>query len=342
MAMSSPVLAQSKYQYTAPDQNQQAKTGTKSNQQSAPAIPAPESFEDLSDAELEHLLKKVKVDLKDERLVLDFICDNRAKRHNRAEENKQFNPGIRIYNYNQYRSMYVCLGIGANAWLEFPEWEIIKKGKPVLGDENVFGTVEYDNRSVTLHAEKYGADTTLHVRGASGNLYTFFVRADSTDTSAIPDATVFIKADKPEGYETKAEIVQKEIITEQQVTQIQDAMDEKPDYKRRKPVDWKNMDCDDYQPLAQNEAGEELNDFRVCHDDFWVIFDFGDRSDSNRRVTFYRIVDGTDQPIRPKIFGKRDQIYMVPHARSNFTLGIGEAVICINYLDRKDQYDRRL
>lgn len=335
--LTSPALAQ-KYTstpYTQAEavQDQKAKEQEKGQKEGAVFDPA-----DLSDSEIELLLQREgPADLLDAREVLEKVCDPKAKKHV-----PQVNPGVRIYRFQKHTVMDVCTGIGATTWIEFPEWEEITGYKPVLGDDSVFGSIEYDNRSLSLKAFKYGVDSTLHVRGKSGNLYTFFVKAVGTNFEAVPDATVFVYANNPTPRKASASPTSH---TEKQAQPALDDLKEqaairpkKPEYKRRKPFNWNEADCNTYNTWAQNEAGQELMPERVCTDGFWTVFDLGDKSDNNRRVTVYHVVDKTDQPIRPQIRGDRNQLLMIPRT-GRFTLGIGEAVICAEMVARADSYE---
>ncbi|SCA58136.1 exported hypothetical protein [Candidatus Terasakiella magnetica] len=329
LVLSSNAIAQDKYQRGQSAQHSKPK----GKKETVVYIEKPFDPMNMTNREIEELLQlEGGADLSDSRAVLNAVCDPKAKGHK-----KQLSPGIRVYEYHKHKAMHVCIGIGGKTWIEFPSWEIITKVKPVLGSETIFGTVEHDSHSVTLHAENSGVDTTLHVRSGFGNLYTFFVKAIGTEYKAVPDASVFVYVDEPEDLVERTKVAKAEIATEDAFTTMKSEMNKKPDYKREKPFDWTKADCNDYRVAPLNDAGKELMPERVCTDGYWTLFDLGDKSDSKRRVTIYQVVDRTDQPLAPQTRGSRDQLILV-NRTGKFTLGIGEAIICATLIDRKDKY----
>jgi len=314
----------------------------------APA-PAPAVFDpaDLSADQIELMLQREgPADLQDARAVLNSVCDPNASGYYR-----QISPGIRAYRYHKHKVMALCIGIGAKTWIEFPKWEKIRNVKPVLGDTQIFGTVEHDDHSVVLHAMNYGVDSTLHVRGAQGDLYTFFVKSVGTDYKAIPDASVFVYAEEPyivpsepsnaaqggQGTSASSSSATRTPSEDLEDLKRDYTQRRKPEYKRRKPFNWNRADCNRYDVWAQNEAGEELMPERICTDGFWTLFDFGDKVDRKRRPLVHQVTDGTDKPMQLQTRGDRDQLLLVPRT-GRFTIGIGDAIICAVMIARDDSY----
>jgi ComB9 competence protein len=200
--------------------------------------------------------------------------------------------------------------------LMLPAWE--KVTDLYVGDPVVFEVKKVKPNVVAVRSRNAGADSNLTLLGGSGNLYSFYLRAEAWNTSQVTDLAIYIDAPPPEGDEAE----------------VEDALDQRrgpvraiPDYIRkivRRPEDIRF----DLKMFANRPGDAEIAPQRVFEDGLFTYFDFGDKADIVARPVVHQVVDGVDVVVNSRTTGPRGSI-LVAEAIGDFTLRNGSRVICV-------------
>ena len=104
----------------------------------------------------------------------------------------QVAPGVVRFHWSQEMTMPVRMREYMNTVVILPDWEEVKD--VYLGEYYVFRSHEGSLNTIALRVRGAGADTNLNILGESGNLYTFYLRAEGYNTKSITDMSVFVDA----------------------------------------------------------------------------------------------------------------------------------------------------
>lgn len=273
--------------------------------------------------------------------IWNDVCDNKVQTDENL--NDQTSKGIQIYHYNQFKVMPLCARVGAATVIRFPEWETIEP-QSVPGETVTFSATLRDDRTFFVRPKHYGPDTTLHLFGTSGNIYTFILKAISSDHESPADVTIFIDAPAP--LSASQNLANGSVISSKTVAMTQDInpkatskfnpLLDKPklDYLRTLEFNIENLECDDFEVLAQNKGGEEIKPVQVCHDGVFTMIDFGKKADVMRRPNVFEVIDGFDAQVNVRTKGSRGQ-FLIVETVGDFILMHNTAVVCVNWLGRE-------
>ena len=200
--------------------------------------------------------------------------------------------------------------------LMLPPWERVSDF--YVGDPVVFEVKKVKPNVIALRSRNAGADSNLSLLGSSGNLYSFYLRAEAWNTTQVTDLAVYIDAPAPPGENADAE---------EGTEERRAAMPALPDYIRkivRRPEDIRF----DMKMLARNPADAEIAPQRVFEDGLFTYFDFGDKADTVARPVVHQVVDGVDVAVNTRTTGPRGSI-LVAESVGDFTLRNGSRVVCV-------------
>jgi len=200
--------------------------------------------------------------------------------------------------------------------LMLPNWE--KVTDYYVGDPVVFEVKKVKPNVVAVRSRNAGADSNLTLLGGSGNLYSFYLRAEAWNTGQVTDLAVYVDAPQPESDEAEFE---------EAIAARSPAPRAVPDYIRkivRRPEDIRF----DMKMFANKPGDSEIAPQRVFEDGLFTYFDFGDKADTVARPVVHQLVDGVDVAVNSRTTGPRGSI-LVAEAVGDFTLRNGSRVVCV-------------
>jgi ComB9 competence protein len=246
-----------------------------------------------------------------------------------------------IVSYAPNRTIKVRVREFMGSLIVLPKGDRIKLYK--LGDETNFSfkpsiadaDTELPN-SGSVETLVAGADTSLHIIGTSGNIYTFYLRGDTWDSEFSPTMKVLIQDEKllprlriEQEKQEKKEQEQKE--QDAKFKPVPDAVkNETPDYLEEVPFDPAKMDYG-YRIKGGNE---KLRPYVVFSDGQFTYFRFA-KSESVADVksfpAIFRVADGSDVPTNTSAMGSTLRVEGVAN---NWTLRLGNEYLCIEKIEK--------
>ncbi|WP_196588338.1 TrbG/VirB9 family P-type conjugative transfer protein [Aliivibrio fischeri] len=189
-------------------------------------------------------------------------------------------------------------------------------------------------RSGTASVTLAGADTSLHILGTSGNIYTFYLRGDTWDSPHNPTMKVLITDDKLMAKieaEKRRALLQEKKEEAEKVADLQYKGDElqNPDYLESVPFDPSKIDFG-YRIVG---GDENIRPFMVYSDDHFTYFRYDDENSVKGVKSFptvYRVADGSDVPVNTSPNGSTLRVEGVAN---KWTLRLGDKWLCIERLN---------
>ncbi|PML45576.1 hypothetical protein BCT75_04125 [Vibrio lentus] len=239
-------------------------------------------------------------------------------------------------NYSENKTIKVRVREFMGTMIMLPRGDTIKMFK--LGDTDNFSfepsTNPYDDtlpNSGTASVTLAGADTSLHVIGTSGNVYTFYLRGDTWDSPHNPTMKVIITDDKLlaklEAKKRRAAI-EKEKEENRKSLESNDSELENPDYLEKVEFDPSKIDFG-YRIVG---GKENIKPYMVYSDGHFTYFRFAEGGSVADVVSFpviYRVADGSDVPVNVSANGSTLRAEGVAN---NWTLRLGKDWLCIEKL----------
>jgi ComB9 competence protein len=224
--------------------------------------------------------------------------------------------------------------------LILPPWE--KANEFYVGDPVVFEAKKIRSNVIAVRSRNAGADSNLTVLGGGGNVYNFYLRSETWNSTQVSDLTVYVDASRNGNDDdglgsapvmgTAASFDNSRGTGGAEGGQGQ-AIVNMPDYLRKivfRPEDLRF----DMKMFARNEADVDIAPERIFEDGIFTYFDFGDRSDSIARPVVHHLVDGVDTVVNTRTAGLHGNI-LIAEAVGDFTLRSGNRVVCVRRADRK-------
>jgi type IV secretory pathway VirB9-like protein len=202
--------------------------------------------------------------------------------------------------------------------LVLPAWE--RANEFYVGDPVVFETKRVRANVLAVRSRNAGADSNLTVLGASGNVYNFYLRSETWNSTQVTDLTVYLDAPREvdEGLDAAAP------PSDPSSSGPGSGM---PDYLRRivfRPEDLRF----DMKMFIERDDDAEIAPERVFEDGIFTYFDYGERADSAPRPVIHQLVDGVDTVVNTRTAGSRGTI-VIAEAVGDFTLRNGTRVVCV-------------
>ena len=223
---------------------------------------------------------------------------------------------------------------------------VLPEGEEILSytlfDKNNFAFTPLSDKISSLtnifdvYAKYHGADTNLVVHGKSGNIYSFYLRVDSVDSTFMPNLVTYIE----DPAITRA--MQEKRAAKKEIEKLSAALKEEQKEKNPKSQEQGGEKDNDYLKSLPTKIDPERLDFayifrggnkkikpiRVFDDGYFTFFQFGqDNMDKVRNLpTVYRVVDGYDTPVNTRISGG---CIVAETVNDKWTLRSGETHYCI-------------
>lgn len=187
-----------------------------------------------------------------------------------------------------------------------------KEGKPEL--KHLF----------RVAADYPGADTNLSVIGKSGRIYSFYLRADSVQSSFLPALVVYIEGGVeklPEASETATE---KGI--EKTSTGPVSIFDKQKEAEYLRALDVPDTRDITYSYVMSGQ--KDLAPMKVFDDGVWTYFKFAEENlDKVKRLpALYRVIDGIDSPVNTRVV---EGTLVAETTSKGWTLRNGDSHLCI-------------
>jgi type IV secretory pathway VirB9-like protein len=214
--------------------------------------------------------------------------------------------------------------------LLLPNWERVNEY--YVGDPVVFEAKKVRPNVVAVRSRNAGADSNLTILGASGSVYSFYLRSETWNSTQVTDLTVYIdaprNADAMDGTGPSAVGGMGEDAPGQTGDNTAPySAAGMPDYLRRvvfRPEDLRF----DMKMYARRESDAEIAPERVFEDGVFTYFDFGDRSDSVSRPVVHQVMDDVDTVVNTRTAGPKGNI-LIAEAVGDFILRNGNRVVCV-------------
>ncbi len=191
----------------------------------------------------------------------------------------------------------------------FPAWERIEK--VVMGDAASFKTETPKPNIILIQPQEFiGLDSNMTAIGASGKVYSFYLRSEGFNTNQVSDLTVYIRVAKPQQMPLPLNATTKSL----------NGSHDKNDYLEEATFDPANLN------FAFDMAGDlEIAPERVYSDGIRTWFDYGPDIAKRNLPAVYAVVDGIDTPLNVN----RDGSKIVAQGAGAFTLKAGQKLVCI-------------
>ncbi|ODS09650.1 TrbG/VirB9 family P-type conjugative transfer protein [Vibrio scophthalmi] len=300
------------------------------------------------------------------KVIVPYLPVKSLNMTQRAFDHSKPKDNTIVFDYSELVTYKLRLREFMSSIVVFPENEIVEDY--LLGDVTQFSVKPYANnkRMISIRPQMPGADTSLHVFGQSGNVYTFYLRTDTVESrehpilkAIIKDPTISIEREESgfvqlHGKETALDVVPAfdETVTttdENQPTKdkeesvvkafVADEQDDKEFLEKANPSQFNfgyefvgSSDLPWYKNLFASEytSSEELRPTYVYDDGVFTYFTFtnGNNTDELRNLpTIYRVMDGSDVPTNATAF---NTTLRVEGVNNNWTLRLGKAHLCLS------------
>ncbi len=221
--------------------------------------------------------------------------------------------------------------------LHLPDFE--KVNSIVVGDPVIFEVQQIKQNVIGLRPTHAGADSNITVLGASGNVYSFYVRSEGFNSDQVSDITVYVEANRPlaatsfspgggaSGQKSSSISTSVDSYASTLSTELAGTPGFIPSYIQEIAFNPENLSFD-MTILAPTPEDAEIAPLRVFNDGVWTYFDFGDKVDSMRRPVVYLVLDEVDTLVNTRTAGPKGNL-LVAEAVGDFTLRNGNRVICV-------------
>ena len=191
--------------------------------------------------------------------------------------------------------------------INLPSWERVEKF--TLGDPSSFKVENSRANILTIQPQEFtGLDSNLVVIGASGKVYSFYLRSEGYNTIHVPDLAVYIRVPKPSNFFSS-------------IPGTKSSGDkQKDDYLEEVSFDPSNLN------FNFTMAGDkEIAPHRIYSDGIRTWFDYGEEIKKKGLPAIYAVIDGVDTPINVS----REGTKIVAQHSGSFTLRNGHKVVCV-------------
>jgi ComB9 competence protein len=192
-----------------------------------------------------------------------------------------------------------------------PQWEQITD--IILGDETAYEVKQPKPHLILIRPQEFvGIDSTLTLIGASGRIYSFYMRTEGYNSKNISDVSVYVRVP----------IRDREPVPAQAGNRGQTDVDQTsaPDYLEDAYVNPSELSFD-FTMAGDPEIAPE----RVYSDGIRTWFDYGSNINKKSLPTIYKVEDEIDTPINVNREGSK----LVAQAVGNFCLKHGNQVTCV-------------
>ncbi len=229
--------------------------------------------------------------------------------------------GVYDYIYNPAEVIRIrCREMMATT-IVFPAWERIDH--MTLGDPGAFKVETPKPHILLVQPQEFtGVDSNLTAIGASGKVYSFYLRSEGYNSRHISDLTVYVRVPKPRDISAAT------YGATNQPTQRANDKTKLEDY-----LDELSFDPSQLNFQFDMAGDSEIAPERIYSDGIRTWFDYGPGVQQKSLPAVYNVMDGVDTPINIT----RDGCRLVAQAVGAFTLKAGQKVVCVTPSQGKPQ-----
>jgi len=270
-------------------------------------------------------------------------------------------PGVVRFQWSPDLVMPIRLRDFMNTSIILPEWERVED--VYIGESYFMQAAIARPNVVLLRSSQSGIDSTVTILGASGNLYTFYVRSEAFNTRRITDVQVFVQAPAQaggsqwfRGSNTAAPMTAGQASsggTSAAPAQTPPDRLAAVSGGLGQPVPGPTADgrvAPGGAPISQGDAGDmlvprdrmifDMEMFEVAEGDrviapdyvysdgVFTYFHFGTRAREIDLPVVFRVVDGVETRVNTRTAGRFGEV-LIAEARGDFTLRAGARAVCV-------------
>lgn len=237
----------------------------------------------------------------------------------------QVAPGHLVVHYDPYATTTVRVGENLLTTIRLPGCERIAAVR--VGDAHNFEVTQESGNELSVYAWTPGVDTSLEVRGRTGNRYVFLLRSQQASASDVADIAVTVQDRRACG------VVDRVAGRPAPGAPVGTTATGAPMSGRPEPFAPADLDFDRYRIFVGEPGHAVIAPDRVYTDGVTTYLDYGRRAERMERPAVFAVVDGVDEPVDVRVTGARGQIVAVP-VIGDLSLRSGQAVVCIRLRHR--------
>ncbi len=240
----------------------------------------------------------------------------------------KIDSNIKIFKYNRTHTYKINLREYMQCLIVLPENERIQDF--ALGDSAIFQFTPLIRKKgdkpkniFQLSVNQYGCDTNLTVIGLSGNIYSFYLRANGVKNNVDPDMVVYIENKDPLPV----------LTGNSDKTCKECEADNPPSLQSNKKDDYireltKINPSDINISYTTSKGNQDLKPLKIFDDGYFTYFQYGKKNlDKVENLpVIYKVVGGYDSPVNSRI----ERGFIIAESISEkWTLRSGEEYLCV-------------
>lgn len=245
-------------------------------------------------------------------------------------------PGVVRFRWSQELQMPIRMREFMVTMIVLPDFEDVKD--IYLGESMYFEAMKVRGNTVALRVAQAGIDTNLNILGSSGNLYSFYLRAEGYNTKSITDMTVFVDAApvnpgvwfKGSQTDQSSQLKSNTVQPVQQMAATQQGSGQaEPGAVQGSNLYIPSLDLKFVHKMYEVHPGDRaIAPEYVATDGRWTYFWYGDKAGMVDRPVVYRLVDGVEERVATRVIGAKGET-LVAEAVGEFVLRNGQKTVCI-------------
>ncbi|MGH0004348.1 TrbG/VirB9 family P-type conjugative transfer protein [Pseudovibrio ascidiaceicola] len=211
--------------------------------------------------------------------------------------------------------------------IQLPDGVKIKNAD--VADASLFDTKVRTDNTLVVKPLAAGVDSSLQVYGEEGQVYTFYLRAETVNSKRVPD--LFFKIEQPRlAHSALIEVAAggppAPLMNMAYTPKSEDVQKDAGDYVKKANIDPSKLrGWGDYKLWGSDNS---LKPEMVLRDDHFTYIFYGDKWKDIELPTAYVVVDGIDELVNTRVVGTT---YIVENTGKLITLKSGQSYMCIQY-----------
>lgn len=239
----------------------------------------------------------------------------------------QVQPFVVRFAWDPMLVMQLRTPVNLGTRIYLPDWERVQE--PVWNTKPwSFEVARIAPSKLMVVGHAAGDDTMVTVVGASGNTYTFYVRAEGFNASTAPDAIAVVEASSPAPVPAASNLaLQPSAPHPSPLSLAPSSFAPNASIKTptAEPLDFS------YRWYVRQDGDRDIAPERIFRLGPYTYFDFGARAETMTKPAIYAVVDGVETLVNAETKGERGQLIRVDMVESDFALKSGDRTVCVKY-----------